>query len=174
MTITDQIANLRTIWRDLAAAGKHADAVQVENEISALERAEARHAIQHEAEAVERARARAVSAAESTLAEIERHRAARAELEAVVAELEAAAKGIEDAMARLVPAWNQCLSTWPRWEAFKDSAQQEAYDEALEGNRHPRFEPLRLRLRLPLVLDILRERGNRGLMGILTIADGRF
>jgi hypothetical protein len=169
-----QIADLRLLWNDLAAKGKHAEAVGVENEIAGLERAVARYEIQATAEGAERKRQQAVDAANSTLGQIERHKAARVELESVVADVEAAAKAVDAAMAHLQPAWTRCVATWPSWEKFKDSAQQEAYDEALGGDRYPRFDPLRLRLRLPLVLDILRLRGNRGLNDILSAADARF
>lgn len=169
-----QIADLRLLWNDLAAKGKHAEAVGVENEIAALERSSARYEIQRQAERTENARLRSVEAAESTLGQIEKHKAARVELESVVAEVEAAAKAVDAAMARLQPAFMKCLASWPSWEKFKDSAQQEAYDEALGGDRYPHFDPLRLRLRLPLILDILRSRGNRGLNDILQSADHRF
>lgn len=172
--ISAQIADLRVLWTDLAAKGKHAEAVGVENEIAALERSSARYEIQRQAERTENARLRAVEAADSTLEQIAKHKAARAELESVVAEVEAAAKAVDAAMARLVPSWNRCVATWPTWDQFKDPAQQEAYDEAMGGDRYPRFDPLRLRLRLPLVLDILRSRGNRGLNDILSVADTRF
>ena len=172
--IGTQIADLRKLWNELAAQGKHAEAVGVENEIAALERSSARYEIQQKAERTENARLRAVEAAESTLGQIERHKAARVELESVVAEVEAAAKAVDAAMARLQPAWTRCVATWPSWPDFKDPAQQEACSEALGGDRYPRFDPLRLRLRLPLVLDILRLRGNRGLNDILSAADARF
>jgi hypothetical protein len=162
------------LWNDLAAKGKHAEAVGVENEIAALERSAARHKVQHEAEQIERARLSSIADAKSTLDDIERHKAARVELEAVVAELEAAAKAVELAIERLRPAFTKALVSWPTWRKYEASVEQEAYDETLEANKYPRFEPIRLRLRLPLVLDILRHRGNRGLNDILHAADARF
>ena len=172
--ISVQIADLRVLWNDLAAKGKHAEAVGVENEIAALERSSARYEIQATAERTERKRQQAVDAANSTLEQIEAHKAARVELESVVADIEAAAKAVDTAMARLQPAWTRCVATWPSWPDFKDPAQQEACNEALGGDRYPRFDPLRLRLRLPLILDILRSRGNRGLNDILSAADARY
>lgn len=172
--INAQIAELRLLWNDLAAKGKHAEAEGVENEIAGLERAVARYEIQATAERTDRKRQQAVDAANSTLEQIDAHKAARVELERVVAEVEAAAKAVDAAMAHLQPAWSRCVATWPTWPTFKDQAQQEACDDALAGNRYPRFEPLRLRLRLPLILDILRSRGNRGLNDILSAADARF
>lgn len=172
--INGQISQLRNLWADLAAQGKHAEAVGVENEIAGLERAVARYEIQAKAEGAERKRQQAVDAANSTLEQIEAHKVARVELERVVAEVEAAAKAVDAAMAHLQPAWSRCVATWPSWPDFKDPVQHEACSEALGGDRYPRFEPLRLRLRLPLVLDILRLRGNRGLNDILSAADARF
>ena len=169
-----QIADLRLLWNDLAAKGKHAEAVGVDNEITALEKSAARYEVQQKAERTERKRQQAVDAANSTLEQIEAHKAARVELERVVAEVEAAAKAVDAAMAHLQPAWSRCVATWPSWPDFKDPVQQEACSEALGGDRYPRFEPLRLRLRLPLILDILRSRGNRGLNDILSVADARF
>jgi hypothetical protein len=172
--INAQISQLRTLWNDLAAQGKHAEAVGVENEIAGLERAVARYEIQAKAEGAERKRQQAVDAANSTLGQIERHKAARVELESVVAEVEAAAKAVDAAMERLRPAFTKCLASWPSWEKFKDPAQQEAYDEALGADKYPRFDALGLRLRLPVVLAILTHRGNRGLAEILNAADARF
>lgn len=172
--LSAQIADLRKVWNGLAAAGKHAEAVGVENEIAALERSSARYEIQQQAERTENARLRAVEAANSTLGQIERHKAARAELETVVAEMEAAAKAVDAAWARLGASWMQCRLSFPSWERFDDLALQDAYDEALGADRSPAFNPLRLGMRLPLVLDILRQRGNRGLNEILSVADARF
>lgn len=172
--ISAQIADLRLLWADLAAKGKHAEAVGVENEIAALERSAARYEIQRQAERTENARLRAVQAAESTLEQIAKHKAARVELESVVVEVEAAAKAVDAAMERLRPAFTKCLASWPSWEKFKDPAQQETYDEALGADKYPRFDALGLRLRLPVVLAILTHRGNRGLAEILNAADARF
>lgn len=172
--INAQISQLRTLWNNLAAQGKHAEAVGVENEIAGLERAVARYEIQAKAEGAERKRQQAVDAANSTLDQIEAHKAARVELETVVAEIEEAAKAVDAAMARLGPAWSKCGASWPSWQQFKDPEQQQAYDAELGRDKYPRFEPLRLRLRLPLILDILRSRGNRGLNDILSAADARF
>ena len=172
--INAHIAELRLLWNDLAAKGKHAEAVGVENEIAGLERAVARYEIQQKAERTENARLRAVEAAESTLGQIERHKAARVELESVVAEVEAAAKAVDAAMERLRPAFMKCVASWPSWDKFKDPAQQEAYDDALGADKYPRFEALRLRLRLPVVTAILTHRGNRGVDDILQAADARF
>lgn len=172
--INAQISQLRTLWNDLAAKGKHAEAVGVENEIASLERAVARYEIQAKAEGAERKRRQAVEAAQSTLAQIEKHKATRVELETVIAEIEEAAKAVDAAMARLGPAWSKCGASWPTWQQFKDPEQQQAYDAELGADRYPRFDALRLRLRLPLVLDILRHRGNRGLNEILAAADARF
>lgn len=170
--INAQLPQLRTLWNELAAKGKHAEAASVENEIEALERAVARYEIQHQAGRTENARARAVEAAQPTLAQIEKHRAARVTLERAVSDIEAAAKAMEAAMASLGPAFTACVATYPRKETFKDPAQQEAYEDALgAAGRKMDFDPIRLRLRLPLVLDILRERGNRGLNEILSRAD---
>ena len=169
-----QIAELRKLWNELAAQGKHAEAVGVENEIAALERSSARYEIQATAERTERKRQQAVDAANSTLGQIEAHKAARVELERVVAEVEAAAKAVDAAMERLRPAFMKCVASWPSWDKFKDPAQQEAYDDALGADKYPRFEALALRLRLPVVTAILAHRGNRGVADILQAADARF
>ena len=169
-----QIAELRKLWNELAAQGKHAEAVGVENEIAALERSSARYEIQQKAERTERKRQQAVDAANSTLEQIEKHKAARVEMEVVVAELERHAAAIVDTFKRLDPAWTKCSASFPRWEQFKDAAMQAAYDEALAGNRYPRFDALRLRLRLPLAMSVIRERVNGGLNHILQAADARF
>lgn len=172
--IRAQISRLRDKWTELAGKGNHAEAVGVENEIDALERASLRHEVQAEAERTENARARALAAATATLAGIETHKAARAELEGVVSDIEAAAKALDAAMARVTPAWNRCVSTYPRHETFKDSAMQEAYDQALGSNLYPSFQPLRLAVRLPLVLDTLRGYTVGGPGHILAAADTRF
>lgn len=172
--ISAQIADLRLLWNDLAAKGKHAEAVGVENEIAGLERAVARYEIQAKAQGTERKRQQAVDAANSTLEQIEKHKAARVEMEVVVAELERHAAAIVDTFKRLDPAWTKCSASFPRWEQFKDAAMQAAYDEALAGNRYPRFDALRLRLRLPLAMSVIRERVNGGLNHILQAADARF
>jgi hypothetical protein len=172
--IQTQIAGLRARWNDLAAIGNHAEAVAVENEIAALERASARHAVQQQAEAVAAVRARAVDAAKAVLGQIDLHKGARAELEAVVSDIESAVQALDAAMSRLEPAWSRAVGTWPRWETFRNAQQQAAYDEALAGNRHPKFEPLRLALRLPRVIDVLATRANAGLNHILSVADARF
>ncbi|MHB1215471.1 MAG: hypothetical protein ACYCY9_10825 [Thiobacillus sp.] len=173
--ISSQITTLRAKWQTLAATGKHADAVGIEIEITALERASARYEIQHDAEQVEAARLRAIDAAGATLAQIEKHRAARGELEGVVSDIEAAAKALEAAMARVAPAWNRCVGTWPRASKFKEDAEQEAYNEALgsEG-RYPHYQPLKLATRLPVVLDVFRQFGNGGPGHTLAAADTRF
>lgn len=172
--INAKIAELRPLWNNLAAQGKHAEAIGVDNEITALEKSAARYEVQATAERTENARLRAVEAAESTLGQIERHKAARVELESVVAEVEAAAKAVDAAMERLRPAFMKCVASWPSWDKFKDPAQQEAYDDALGADKYPRFEALGLRLRLPVVNAILAHRGNRGLADILQAADARF
>lgn len=165
---------LRALWNNLAAEGKHSEAASVENEVAALERASARYEVQLQAEQVGAARARAVAAADAQRGQIEAHRVARAELQLVVADIEAAAKALDAAMARVTPAWNRCVSTYPRHETFRDSAQQAAYEEALGSNRYPNFEPLRLAVRLPLVLDTLRGYTVGGPGHILAAADTRF
>lgn len=124
--INAQISQLRTLWNDLAAQGKHAEAVGVENEIAGLERAVARYEIQAKAEGTKRKRQQAAAAAESTLKQIEVHKLARAELEAVVVEIEEAAKAVDAAMARLQPAFTKCVASWPSWQKFKDTEQQQA------------------------------------------------
>lgn len=168
-----KIAELQALWQSAAAAGKHGAAVDLKNEIRALEDAVERLEIQGQAERIEAARIQAVEAAKATSKRIERHRAARVELEAVVTELEAAAKAVDEAMGRLRPAWSKCRVTWPAFDQFPP-VQQEAYNEALGADKYPHFDPLRLGLRLPAVVDILTERGNRGLADILSMADARF
>jgi hypothetical protein len=172
--INNQITTLRAKWQTLAATGSHAEAVGVENEITALERSSVRIGIQHQAEQVEAARARAVEAATATLEQIERHRATRVEVEAVMAEVESLAKAVEAAFARLDCSFVTCLASYPSFTTFKNVAQQEAYNEALSGNRYPQFAPLKLSHRLPIVMALLRARSNGGLNGILGRADNRF
>ncbi|MDO9009933.1 MAG: hypothetical protein Q7U80_17080, partial [Thiobacillus sp.] len=85
------------------------------------------------------------------------------------------AKALDAAMTRLEPAWTQAVATWPRNVTFKDSDQQAAYDDALGSAGHyPKYEPLRLRLRLPVVLDTIAKRLMGGLAHILSVADARF
>lgn len=169
-----QLPRLRSLWRSLAGSGKHVEAASVENEIAALEKAVARYEVQFAQQQIEAARGRAVEAAKATLAQIKTHRAARLELESVVAEVEAAAKAVDAAMSRLEGEWSKCAGTYPRWDTFKDPAQQAAYDAAMEGNRYPDFAPLRLSLRLPAVIEVLSRRGHAGLNHIVEAAAGRF
>lgn len=169
-----KIAELRTLWQSAAAAGKHGEAVSLKNEIRALEDASERYEIQRHAEAAESRRRRAVDAAKATLEQIEQHRGERAELERLVVEVEAAATAIDETMRRLRAAWPRCRISYPTQEQFADEAMQKSYEEALAGNRFPSFEPLRLGLRLPVVLDSLRAHCHHGLYDIIGVTDPRF
>lgn len=172
--IAEKIAELRSAWESHAARGDHAAAYSIEQEIDALERQAKREAVQHEAERKDAKLAQAVEAAKVTLKTIEAHKVARAELEEVVTELERHAAAIVDTFKRLDPAWTKCSVSFPRWDQFKDEATQAAYDEALGPNKYPSFNALRLRLRLPLAMSVIRERVNSGLNHILQAADARF
>jgi len=139
-----------------------------------LEHQAAVDAVKHEADKAAKKRQEAVEDAAATLRAIENHRAVRADFEALVCELEQAAQIVDAALARVQSEWPRLVHSYPRWAQYREPAQQIAYDEALVGNRFPVFEPLRLRLRLPQVLGILRERGSRGLADLLNVADARF
>lgn len=169
-----EIEDLKQRWREAAEKGDHAAAYSIEQEIDALERQAKREAVQHEAERKAAMLSRAVEAARATLKTIDAHMAARAEMEEVVAELERHAAAVVDTFKRLDPTWTKCRASFPRWEEFHDEAAQAAYDEALGANRYPRFDPLRLRLRLPLAMSIIQERANGGLDYILQAADARY
>lgn len=171
---TPAIEDLKQRWSEAAANGDHATAYSLEQEIDAMERQARREAVQQDAERKAAKLAQAAEAAKVTLKAIEAHKVARVELEEVVAELERHAAAIVDTFKRLDPAWTKCSASFPRWEQFKDAAMQAAYDEALAGNRYPRFDALRLRLRLPLAMSVIRERVNSGLNHILQAADARF
>lgn len=168
------IEELETRWQDACARGDHAAAYAIEQEIDALKRQGKREVVQQQAEAAESRRRSAVDAAKATLKQIEQHKIERTELERLVVELESAAAAVDTAMARLRPAWTRCRNSYPIQDKFTDPAQQGAYDEALGNNRYPSFEPLRIGLRLPAVLSILRDRANRGLGDILSVPDARF
>lgn len=168
------IEELQTRWQDACARGDHAAAYSIEQELDALERQAKREAVQHEADKAAKKHQEAVEDAAATLRAIENHRAVRAEFEGMVAELEQATKAVDAALARVKSEWPRLVHSYPRWEQYRDPAQQTAYDEALGTGKYPSFNPLQLRLRLPQVLDILSSRGNRGLNDILSVADTRF
>lgn len=171
---TAKIAELRSAWESHAARGDHAAAYSIEQEIDALERQAKREAVQQQAEAAESRSRRAVAAAKATLEQIEQHRGERAELERLVVELEAAATAVDEAMRRLRAAWPRCRTSYPAQEQFNDPIQQGTYDQALGADRYPTFEPLRLGLRLPVVLDNLRAHCHQGLYDIIGVTDARF
>lgn len=168
------IEELKQRWQEACARGDHATAYSLEQEIDALERQSRREAVQHEADKAAKKHQEAVEDAAATLRAIENHKAVRCEFEALVAELEQAAKAVDAALARVKSEWPRLVHSYPRWEQYRDPAQQTAYDEALGADKYPSFNPLQLRLRLPQVLDVLRERGARGLTDLLNAADARF
>ena len=168
------IEELQTRWQDACARGDHAAAYSIEQELDALGRQAKREAVQHEADKAAKKHQEAVEDAAATLRAIENHKAVRCEFEALVAELEQATKAVDAALARVKSEWPRLVHSYPRWEQYRDPAQQTAYDEALAADKYPSFNPLQLRLRLPQVLDVLRERGARGLTDLLNAADARF
>jgi chromosome segregation ATPase len=173
--INAKITELRALWNSHAAAGKHKEAEALENEIAALERSIARLEIQQQAEAAERKLKRAVDAAKSTTDEIARHKAERAELETVISEIELHAKALDAALDKLEPAFVKCARSYPVWHRFHDEAEQEAYDEALGADKYPRFDALKLQLRISPIITMLRYRTNGlGTGNVLAAADARF
>lgn len=170
--ITDQIAELRQTWATLAASGRHAQAISIENEIAALERSIARLELQKAAESQALKVNRATLAAQDTLKQIEQHHAARSELAAIVKELEDTSRHLEEIMARMRPAWTRCVTSYPAGQEFSDPEQLAAYRNTLGD--WPDFEPLRLQLRLPTVMSALRLVTSRGCSDILSVADVRF
>lgn len=170
MTVED----LKQRWTEAAEKGDHATCYNIKREIEALEHQAAVDAVKHEADKVAKKRQEAVEDAAATLRAIENHKAVRCEFEALVAELEQATKAVDAALARVQSEWPRLVHSYPRWEEYHEPAQQIAYDEALGGDKYPSFNPLKLRLRLPQVLDVLRERGARGLTDLLNAADHRF
>lgn len=168
------IEELKARWEEAAAKGDHATCYSIKQEIEALEHQAAVDAVQRKAKAEAARIGEAVEDAAATLRAIENHKAVRCEFEALVAELEQATKAVDAALARVKSEWPRLVHSYPRWEQYRDPAQQTAYDEALAADKYPSFNPLQLRLRLPQVLDVLRERGARGLTDLLNAADARF
>ena len=168
------IEELQTRWTEAAEKGDHATCYNIKREIEALEHQAAVDAVQHEADKAAKKRQEAVEDAAATLRAIENHKAVRCEFEALVADLEQAAHAVDAALGRVQSEWPRLVHSYPRWEQYREPAQQIAYDEALGTDKYPRFDPLKLRLRLPQVLDVLRERGARGLTDLLNAADHRF
>ena len=168
------IDELQTRWQEACARGDHAAAYSIEQEIDALGRQAKREAVQQEADKAAKKRHEAIEDAAATLRAIENHRAVRTDFETFVCELEQATQAVDTALARVKSEWPRLVHSYPRWEQYREPEMQDAYDEALAGNRYPRFDPLQLRLRLPKVLDVLRERGSRGLTDLLNAADARF
>lgn len=168
------IEELQTRWEEACARGDHAAAYSIEQEIDALGRQAKREAVQFEADKAAKQRQETIEDAAATLRAIENHRAVRADFEALIAELEQATKAVDAALARVQSEWPRLIHSYPRLEQYSEPAQQEAYDNALGVDKHPRFDPLKLQLRLPLVLGVLRERGRRGLAELMNAADARF
>jgi len=164
---------LKQQWTEAAAKGDHATAYSLEQEIDALERQARREAVQRQADKAAKKRLEAVEDAAATLGAIDNHKAIRAEFEALVAELEQAAQAVNALLNRVESEAPRLVHSYPRWARYDDAELQEAYNEALGAGKNPAFEPLRLGLRLPAVLAILRERGLRGLTAC-QVADFRF
>lgn len=168
------VEELKARWEEAAAKGDHATCYSIKQEIEALEHQAAVDAVQRKAKAEAARIAEAVEDAAATLRAIENHKAVRCEFEALVADLEQAAHAVDAALGRVQSEWPRLVHSYPRWEQYREPAQQIAYDEALGTDKYPRFDPLKLRLRLPHVLGVLRERGSRGLTDLLNAADHRF
>lgn len=168
------IEELQTRWQEACARGDHAAAYSIEQEIDALGRQAKREAVQHETERKAAKIAEAVEDATATLRAIENHKAVRLEFETLLCELERATQVVDGLLTRVQSEWPRLVHSYPRWEQYREPAQQTAYDEALGSNKYPAFDPLKLRLRLPHVLGVLRERGSRGLGDLLNAADSRF
>ena len=64
---------------------------------------------------------------------------------------------VDAALARVKSEWPRLVHSYPRWEQYREPAQQIAYDEALGTDKYPRFDPLQLRLRLPVTINSLRR-----------------
>ena len=168
------IEELQTRWQEACARGDHAAAYSIEQEIDALGRQAKREAVQHETERKAAKIAEAAEDATATLRAIENHKGVRAEFETLVCELEQATQAVDAALARVKSEWPRLVHSFPRWNEYREAEMQQAYDAALGSNKYPAFPPLQLRLRLPKVLDVLRERGSRGLTDLLNAADARF
>ena len=168
------IEELQTRWQDACALGDHAAAYSIEQELDALGRQAKREAVQHEADKAAKKRQEAVEDAAATLRAIENHKAVRCEFEALVADLEQAAHAVDAALGRVQSEWPRLVHSYPHWAQYPNEAMQAAYDETLGAEKYPRFDSLKLRLRLPHVLGVLRERGSRGLTDLLNAADHRF
>ena len=168
------IDELQTRWQEACEQGDHAAAYSIEQEIDALGRQAKREAVQHEADKAAKKRQEAVEGAAATLRAIENHKGVRADFETLVCELEQATHAVDAALARVKSEWPRLVHSYPRWEQYREPEIQDAYNDALGSNKYPAFPPLQLRLRLPKVLDVLRERGSRGLTDLLNAADARF
>lgn len=167
--VTWLIADIKQRWEAAAAAGNHAEAVSLENEQAALERSLIRVKIQEVAEASERRRRQAVEAAKATLAQMDRNAAAIAELNGRIASFETAAAAVAEAYASMAQALAKCRATRVNLASFDDTAQQEAYDDALGSKRYgsggPRVVELSLEAtNLAKVIDPIAY-GLRGLIG---------
>ena len=168
------IEELQTRWTEAAEKGDHATCYNIKREIEALEHQAAVDAVKHEADKAAKKRQEAVEDAAATLRAIENHKAVRCEFEALVADLEQAAHAVDAALGRVQSEWPRLVHSYPHWAQYPNEAMQAAYDETLGAEKYPRFDPLKLRLRLPHVLGVLRERGSRGLTDLLNAADSRF
>lgn len=168
------IEELKARWEEAAAKGDHATCYSIKQEIEALEHQAAVDAVQRKAKAEAARIGEAVEDAAATLRAIENHKAVRCEFEALVADLEQAAHAVDAALGRVQSEWPRLVHSYPHWAQYPNEAMQAAYDETLGAEKYPRFDPLKLRLRLPHVLGVLRERGSRGLTDLLNAADHRF
>ena len=168
------IEELKARWEEAAAKGDHATCYSIKQEIEALEHQAAVDAVQRKAKAEAARIGGAVEDAAATLRAIENHKAVRCEFEALVAELEQATKAVDAALARMQSEWPRLVHSYPHWAQYPNEAMQAAYDEEMGAEKYPTFSPLKLRLRLPHVLGVLRERGSRGLTDLLNAADHRF
>ena len=168
------IEELKARWEEAAAKGDHATCYSIKQEIEALEHQAAVDAVQRKAKAEAARIGEAVEDAAATLRAIENHKAVRCEFEALVADLEQAAHAVDAALGRVQSEWPRLVHSYPHWAQYPNEAMQAAYDEEMGAEKYPTFSPLKLRLRLPQVLDVLRERGARGLTDLLNAADSRF
>lgn len=100
------------------------------------------------------------------LANVNAHIADRKRVESILKELEAVMPIVDQLFIDLEPAAIACIRSHP--------SNLELNHYHREINSPEDLSPLRLRLRIPLILDVLRYRGNRGMNSVLAAADKRF
>ena len=103
---------------------------------------------------------------EQAIANVNAHIVDRKRVESILKELEALMPIVDQLFIDLEPAAIKCIQSHP------SSLELNHYQRSV--NSPEDLSPLRLRLRIPLILDVLRYRGNRGMNSVLAAADKRF